>query len=108
MESDLGGLRINKLDLWTVPGDVGFWEDNQVRFIRGCFADETDGFGDGRFGIEEDWGDVTSCVSISAVISRIYVVLPSGLDQPATLTLGSHDFAIVSQVSRLSAMSRSR
>ena len=51
IESDLGVLGINKLDLWSVPGDVGFWEDNQVRFIRGCFADETDGFGDGRFGI---------------------------------------------------------
>lgn len=108
IESDLGVLGINKLDLWSVPGDVGFWEDNQVRFIRGCFADESDGFGDSRFGVEEYWGDVAGCMTISTAILRIYVVLLRGLDQPATLTLGSHDLDIVTQVSRLVAMGRSR
>lgn len=73
IESDLGVLRINKLGLGIViPRDMGFWEDNQVRFIRGRFADESDGFGDGRFGVEKYRGDVAGCVSISTAIPYPY------------------------------------
>jgi hypothetical protein len=53
---------------------VCFREDNQVRSIRGRFTDETDGFGDGRFGVEKYWGDVASCMSINTDISRMHLM----------------------------------
>lgn len=46
-------------DVRAVPGNVSFGEDDEICFVRGRFTDKTDGFADGRFGIEEDWGDVT-------------------------------------------------
>ena len=58
--------------------------------------DETGSFGDGRFSIEKDWGDVAGCLSISTAISHIQVMMTGGLDPPATFTLGSHVFAMIS------------
>jgi hypothetical protein len=78
----------------AIPGNVSFWEDNEICFVRGGFTNETDGFGNGCFCIEEDWGDVASYTSINTSI-LLCAALSCRQDPPATLTLGSHDFAMI-------------
>ena len=48
--------------------DVGFGEDDEVCFfaavaggVRGCFADQGEGFGEGGAGVHVDGGDVAGC-----------------------------------------------
>lgn len=57
--------------VWIVPGNVSFWEDNEICFVRGRLADKADSFGDGSFGIEEYRSDVASYQSINTPISCV-------------------------------------
>jgi len=52
-------------ELGALPWDVSFRKDDEIGGVLGCFADEADGFGDGCFGVEEDWGDVAGYTLIS-------------------------------------------